>query len=75
MQGLRVHLSRELPPAASSVGPAHRQLAHTAKALIRDLAALNFEVAQAAMTGPEGAELPDWFLTEVVRDLPRLVRA
>jgi hypothetical protein len=50
-------------------------LAHTAKALIRDLAALNFEVAQAAMTGPEGAELPDWFLTEVVRDLPRLVRA
>ena len=73
--GLRVHLSRELPPAAASVSPAHRQLAHTAKALIRDLAALNFEVAQAAMSGEDAAALPDWFLTEIVRDLPRLVRA
>lgn len=74
-QGLRIHLSRELPPASSSISPAHRQLAHTAKGLIRDLAALNFEVAQAAIASKEVAALPDWFLTEIVRDLPRIVRA
>jgi len=74
-QGLRMHLARELPETAASVGPAHRQLAHTAKGLIRDLAALNFEVAQAAIVGSDAGALPDWFLTEIVRDLPRLVKS
>ena len=48
-------------------------LAHRAKALIKDLARINFEMAQIVVTSDDEGKLPDWFLIEVVRDLPRLV--
>jgi hypothetical protein len=39
---------------------------------MKDLAAISLEIAQMAVT-PEGGEtLPDWFMVEIVRDLPRL---
>lgn len=68
----RSQLLKELPVQASDADGA-RDLAHRAKALIKDLAQISFEVAQLVVTADErGRVLPGWFLTEVVRDIPRL---
>ncbi|MCI0621314.1 MAG: MoxR family ATPase [Acidobacteria bacterium] len=74
-QSLRAQLAKELPAQRSALTESHRDLAHRAKGLIRELAALSLEMAQMLVSKPnESEELPDWFLVEIVRDLPRLVK-
>ncbi len=74
-QSLRAHLVKELPSDVQAVSPQNRQLAHRAKALIKELASLSLEIAQLVVTDgtDEIHNLPSWLLVEVVRDLPRLV--
>ena len=75
-QSLRAHLAKELPTDPQNVKAQHKQLAHRAKAMIRDLASISLEMAQlvvAEANEDDQNELPGWLLVEVVRDLPRLV--
>lgn len=79
-QSLRARLAKELPRDKKGSSPAATLLAHRAKALLVDLADIDLEIAQLVVAGEgadadgsDGAGLPTWFLTEVVRDLPRLV--
>ncbi|HEX5441964.1 MAG TPA: MoxR family ATPase [Ktedonobacterales bacterium] len=73
-QSLHAHLLKELPTDAQNRSDAQRQFAHRAKALIKDLAAISFEMAQLVVAADDNGEtLPSWFMVEVVRDLPRLV--
>jgi hypothetical protein len=73
-QSFRAHLIKELPPEKDGLSAAGRELAHRAKALIKDLASISLEVAQMVVAqGEDGTALPDWFMVEIVRDLPRLV--
>lgn len=68
----RSQLIKELPSRQSEADGA-RELAHRAKAMIKDLAQISFEVAQLVVApAEEEGTLPGWFLTEVVRDIPRL---
>ena len=48
-------------------------LAHRAKALIKELAKINYELAQMVVAGDNDKTLPDWFMIEIVRDIPRLI--
>lgn len=74
-QSFRVHLLKELPESKEAVRDQHKQLAHRAKALIKSLSSISLEIAQLTVSKSESGEsLPDWFLVEVVRDLPRLVQ-
>lgn len=71
----RLHLARELPDDASDIKEKSREIAHQAKALLRDLAHISMEIAQRALYSSEDSRpLPAWFLAEIVRDLPRLAR-
>jgi MoxR-like ATPase len=73
-QSFRAQLIKELPEEKPDGRGGYRELAHRAKALLTDLAAINLEVAQMVVaTVDEQPALPSWFLVEVVRDLPRLV--
>jgi hypothetical protein len=72
-QSFRAHLIKELPESREAMGPAHRDLAHRGKGLLKELASLSFEMAQLVVSKQEGEALPDWFMIEIVRDLPRLV--
>ncbi len=72
-QSLRAQLIKELPAERDNISDAHKELAHRAKGLIKDLAALSFEMAQMLVSKQDGEALPGWFMVEVVRDLPRLV--
>lgn len=73
-QSFRAQLLRELPREKEAITGKHRELAHTAKALLKELSVISLEIAQLVVTEDEqNHTLPPWFLVEVVRDLPRLV--
>lgn len=73
-QSFRAHLTKELPSNKESVKGSHQELAYHAKGLLKELANISLEMAQmVVIKDDEGHTLPDWFLVEVVRDLPRLV--
>jgi hypothetical protein len=72
VQSFRARLSKELPQSREALSGASRELAHTGKALLKELSQVNLEMAQIAVSREEGNELPSWFMVDVVRDLPRL---
>lgn len=73
-QSFRAKLVHELPQKKQKMGKEAQYLTYRAKALMKELSAINFEIAQLVISEEEGERLPDWFLMELVRDLPRLVR-
>lgn len=73
-QSFRAKLLMELPEDKQSIDRVSQQLAHRAKAMIKDLSYLNIELAQMVVSSDEGKVLPEWFMVEIVRDLPRLVK-
>ena len=73
VQSFRAHLIKELPVDRNHLNTAHKELAHRAKALLKELASISLEMAQMAVADQTGDSLPNWLLVEIVRDLPRLV--
>jgi hypothetical protein len=73
----RARLVKELPADRKGGSAASRQLAVRSKQLMVELADLSLEIAQLVLAGDEDGHpvLPTWYLTEVMRDLPRLVAA
>jgi hypothetical protein len=72
-QSFRAQIIKELPGEKEAVNGVQRQFAHQAKALIKDLASISHEIAQLVVSSSEKEKgLPDWFMTEIIRDLPRL---
>lgn len=71
-QSFRLRLIHDLPDNKQKMNKDAQYLAHRAKALIRDLSQINHEIAQMVVSADEGEVLPDWFMVEIVRDLPRL---
>lgn len=72
-QSFRAYLVHELPKKKQKMNSQSQYLVHRAKALIKELAGINYEIAQIVVSTREEDSLPDWFMIEVVRDLPRLV--
>lgn len=71
-QSFRAQLLHELPKNKQKMNKNAAYFTHRAKALIRDLSQINYEIAQIVVSAEEGNVLPDWFMMEIVRDLPRL---
>lgn len=72
-QSFRARLLAELPESKQKMNREPQFLVHRAKALLKDLSAINHEIAQMVVSDDGGQVLPDWFMVEIVRDLPRLV--
>ena len=73
--GLEVaKLLQELPDNKKNLSSDAKFLTHRAKALMKDLATINNEIAQMVVSADEGKVLPEWFMVEIIRDLPRLVQ-
>lgn len=70
----RAHLIRELPVREKKLNSDTRHLTHRSKLLIKELAQINFEMAQLVVTDDDSESLPNWFIVEIVRDLPRLAQ-
>ncbi|HTW98676.1 MAG TPA: MoxR family ATPase [Acidimicrobiales bacterium] len=81
-QSFRARLVKELPATKQGVNERTTALAHQSKGLLAELATISLEIAQLVVSpdgldgdGSDGEGLPAWFLTEVIRDLPRLAAA
>lgn len=72
-QSFRATLLHELPKNKQKMNQNAQYLTFRAKALIRDLSFINHEIAQMVISADGDNMLPDWFLVEIVRDLPRLM--
>lgn len=77
VQSVRAQLAKTLPPERDAIKPPHRHLVSQAKRVLVELCDISVEMATvmvAEETGEDARNLPDWFLVEVVRDLPRLAQ-
>lgn len=73
-QSFRAKLLLELPEDKQAIDRVTQQLVHRAKAMIKDLSHINLELAQMVVSSDGGKVLPEWFMVEIVRDLPRLIK-
>ncbi|MDE7477339.1 MAG: AAA family ATPase, partial [Lachnospiraceae bacterium] len=73
-QSFRAKLLMELPSDKQAIDRNTQLLTHRAKALIKDLSHINIELAQMIVSSDDGKVLPEWFMVEIVRDLPRLIK-
>jgi hypothetical protein len=74
-QSFRAHLVKELPAEPKALKSDQRALVMRSKVLLKELAHISLEIAQMVVSGQEdhAAVLPNWYMVEIVRDLPRLV--
>ncbi len=73
-QSFRAKLLTELPADKQKMDKNAQYLTHRAKAMIKDLSHISLELAQMIVSDDGGRVLPEWFMIEIVRDLPRLVK-
>ena len=71
-QSFRAKLLQELPKKKQKMNKDSQYFVHRSKALLKELSLISFEMAQMVMASEKEERLPDWFVLEVVRDLPRL---
>lgn len=72
-QSFRARLLKELPETKDASSAHQKEFAHRAKALLKQLALINMELAQTVVAKGDDEGLATWFLLEVLRDLPRIV--
>ncbi|MFZ4072037.1 MAG: AAA family ATPase [Caulobacterales bacterium] len=74
VHSFRAQLIKELPSEGVKISKPVRDLALTAKDALVQLSRISVEMAQLVIAADEeGNALPDWFMVEIARDLPRLV--
>lgn len=72
-QSFRAKLLAELPKSKQEISGNMLSFVYRAKGMLRELATINFEIAQMTVASDKQESLPDWFMMEVIRDLPKLV--
>lgn len=73
-QSFRARLLHDLPANKGKLDHNTQAFVFRSKSMIKELSEINFEIAQMVVSADEGEVLPEWFMMEVVRDLPRLVK-
>ena len=72
-QSFRAKLLTELPKSKQDMSGNMLSFVFRAKGMIKELSVINFELAQMTVAADDEETLPDWFMAEVIRDLPRIV--
>ncbi len=72
-QSFRAKLITELPKSKQDISGNMLSFIYRVKEMIKELSAINFEIAQMVVASDGENPFPDWFMVEVIRDLPRLV--
>ncbi len=74
-QSLRDLLVKELPDRETQLSRESRELAQSAKLALKSLARIDGELAQLVLTDNDaGDRVPDWFVLDIAKELPRLLQ-
>lgn len=74
VQSFRAQLIKELPLDSKKTSKEVKDLTSSAKSCLVQLSRVSLEMAQLVVAeDDQGNALPDWFMVEIARDLPRLV--
>lgn len=74
-QSFRAQIIKELPENKDKMTENHKILSHRAKALLKELSSISVEIAQMVVSEQgDNKNLPSWFMVDIIRDLPRLVK-
>jgi len=74
VQSFRAQLIKELPRDAKKASSEVKALAISAKDCLVQLSRISLEMSQLVVAeDDDGTALPDWFMIEIARDLPRLM--
>ncbi len=74
-QSLRDTLIKELPEREAGLGRDSRELSNAAKLALKSLARIDGELAQLVLTENDaGDRVPDWFVLDIAKELPRLLQ-
>jgi hypothetical protein len=68
----RDDMVKTLPAERAELTPGQKEYLHDAKRRLADLAELSEDVAMLVVAESDGVTFPNWLLTDIVRDLPRL---
>lgn len=71
----RAMLLHDLPKHKQNLSSDTQQLAYRAKTMLKELSEISQELAHMVVAPEEDAKLPDWFLLELVRDMPKLANS
>ena len=71
-QSLRSRLLHDLPKNRQKLDKEKQELVFRSKDLLKELSAINLEMAQMVVSAEGDETLPEWFMVEIIRDLPRL---
>ena len=74
-QSFRARLVNELPHKKDKMNKRSSYFVHRSKEMIKELSHINFEIAQMVISTDDGKRLPDWFMVEIVKDMPRIAMA
>lgn len=72
-QSFKAKFAAELPENRQNLKDSQLAYVYQAKAMVKELAHINLEIAQMAVASDAANRLPNWFLVEIARDLPRLI--
>jgi MoxR-like ATPase len=73
-QSFKAQLAKELPPSKENLSGAVQTFSMRAKDLMSELSLISLEIAQMVVADEGADKLPDWFIVELIRDLPRLAK-
>ncbi len=73
-QSFKAQLIKELPKTNTNMSNSVKQLVLRSKSLLVDLSNISLEIAQMTVASQDGESLPDWFMVEIIKDLPRIVQ-
>ncbi len=72
-QSFKAKLVKELPKTKQEMSGNMLSFVYRAKGMIKELATINFEIAQMVVSSDGENTLPEWFMLEVIRDMPKLI--
>ena len=71
-QSFRAQLIKELPVNNNKMSGSVAKFSIRAKDMLKDLANISLEIAQMVVISENNEKLPNWFMAEIARDLPKI---
>jgi hypothetical protein len=70
--GLKALIIKRLPKEHKGLTAETKLIAHNFKRILKEVSSIHNELAMSMISESEHGNIPDWLITEIARDLPRI---